>query len=1467
MASKFGHLGTPWDSIVSDFFTEDQSVSFGRVHQYHMGVIHAEKAQFIPYKGVSLCTPPEIFTIATDGTMDVAVGDWFGLINFTASGGSLAPKDESIFWKVPSGQVESPVSPVHLFSGSFNGWHRAFHFLKNHGIDSHAGLAVDSCEKVQDIWAQSGFEVKSGNAAFSWTHKHDFLCFHGQVQELKWLNYVRDDHCWFTLSPPCQSWSHGGNGSGLSNTNGIAMLHGIKAVKLGRPNVITMECSDRVPTHDHFPIVKDLLAHAGYRLLWMTTHDIAEIVPMLRKRWLAVFIRSDIQARLIAGTFKLSGVQRLTWSDPSFQFPVPAPVRDQLTLTPELMHEYGKFQWLPSNKQGGLNPASSIEQVLDARVLNPNAIMPTLCASYTRQHQLNTDHIDRRGLFTVLSKLDDSWAFFDPLMFIGLMCTPDDLPVVMHVDVSSAFQSIGNCIAVPHAMLAILVAALATLHSEVPVKRTIQKAFEQRLVSDRAVVLCKEGYWWIAGAESIADIFQSLISSQADAAFRLQLGQKWIGINQDVSFAAFLRSSGLLFQRDQVEIVCDGRIFPSELMVECMVGKHITVYINKMTVFDGNVSSMSDLPHDDHVSVGSSPDNHELDEVEITSSQVDAIEAHLALHPHGICAILGLRNEPVYIECELATALQFIQSRVSRQCPELQVTEAKVPADCFGCSKWFIAHDELTPDRAVVVCSHEGSENVTMHYVDRSCEVSAMFNQPGLININGNWICRRSAVVSNGDWIHWQNLPFLISERTRLAIDAGPALANDECSWISRFINQSCEAQFVALPVIVHGRFSSDLNEAVRNPVRVILQNPGQIKKLCIPVLNENHWSAIECTIGDHVSAAFLSFRNPQVSNVLARIINEECTKVGIRCFIRSAIVPSPHGLCGWALLSRWIPESHCWFSSPILEEHPLLACAFFPGGEPLHDLGRLAILAFNARKSFLAMPGPHATEFLVGSADDDEEMSKVDPFLANDPWLQGSKHSGKHAKWEDLTLPADHPFHIKGGDRMSQITRQQISPIKGGICFSTRGHLSEIIASNPKEATVALLPLTDAKFFDRMTPKPETLDPVEIVVCDPISQTIYKRQVSAVVISAQVEVKFAPAAYRASIPEMREMVFEFDSRLNSKEALASMVANPHDAFRHKIQEQFTKAAVQNITLYGFKKFVRSPEHTSFQIIAKIPASFRPSLLEHSAIGELTVRDFLQKSHTYDDVMTLPRFFDASRQGKEEALRCASKVPGFCGLAVTRRGLAVRSWSKDLKTMRLSVLAGDVRITEENAATIPKMQYESHGWPNGILPSQVVKACAFACKTAPVPTRCFRSVGVTSWVLLFQDAPAVTKFSACFNNTTVEIVLTPSQSADKPSAKKSKSQKPIPPKSSNGASSSQPSKKDQGSDEQTSRIAMLENRMNLVESKQESLEQKMVSSFDSVHDQLRQVLAHVAPRSPSHSATGLTPPPKAAKLT
>ena len=86
----------------------------------------------------------------------------------------------------------------------------------------------------------------------------------------------------------------------------------------------------------------------------------------------------------------------------------------QLKLGSSLCAIYGDLRLLPTNKRSGLGLSPTPESVLDARCLNKGEIMPTVVASYSRQHEIASDHVAERGIFAFLIKNAVGFSFIDP---------------------------------------------------------------------------------------------------------------------------------------------------------------------------------------------------------------------------------------------------------------------------------------------------------------------------------------------------------------------------------------------------------------------------------------------------------------------------------------------------------------------------------------------------------------------------------------------------------------------------------------------------------------------------------------------------------------------------------------------------------------------------------------------------------------------------------------------------------------------------------------------------------------------------------------------------------------------------------------------------------------------------------------------------------------------------------------------
>ena len=152
-----------------------------------------------------------------------------------------------------------------------------------------------------------------------------------------------------------------------------------------------------------------------------------------------------------------------------------------------------------------------------------------------------------------------------------------------------------------------------------------------------------------------------------------------------------------------------------------------------------------------------------------------------------------------------------------------------------------------------------------------------------------------------------------------------------------------------------------------------------------------------------------------------------------------------------------------------------------------------------------------------------------------------------------------------------------------------------------------------------------------------------------------------------------------------------------------------------------------APGEAQFQCIVKLPKKNRPELLQGSGSSQLLIRDFVENGQQSTDLTVIPRFWDVSPQNLHEALIVTQKVAGFAGVIITRRGLAVRSWTNNVAYMRKAVIPSDSRITTENISVVPRFSYKSTGWPPAVDPAE---HCASSHESRRTTTYSDKSVQV-----------------------------------------------------------------------------------------------------------------------------------------
>ena len=390
-----------------------------------------------------------------------------------------------------------PWDVAHLFCGAFCGWHHGLKWLDSEAKAICVGqeLFIDHDSEVMTIWqAKYATPVRTLplTSGRSWSHgKFVGLC--GEVGEPSIIEACRTQaNLMVTMSPPCQSWSKGGLKAGLSDSNGKAFLDALELAFSLQAIVISAECADDVVAHPHFRLVKAFAHVLGYRLVWDQVTPYNSMVSHARTRWLGVWTRADIQGQAFPFVLKLPMIPRSHWTDQAYQFRLPSMCVSQLLLSPSECQIYDSVEFLPPAKRARFeNNLNKTNEIIRSRIPRGSEVLPTLCASYTRQHELARHHLAQKGIFACLQEHASGFSFFDPAMFSCLFGATEH--VVLSEKVSESFHFIGNAITVPHSVLTLCIALHAVSECRIDPIGLVRNAWFSRLTTHNSILFAHEG--------------------------------------------------------------------------------------------------------------------------------------------------------------------------------------------------------------------------------------------------------------------------------------------------------------------------------------------------------------------------------------------------------------------------------------------------------------------------------------------------------------------------------------------------------------------------------------------------------------------------------------------------------------------------------------------------------------------------------------------------------------------------------------------------------------------------------------------------------------------------------------------------------------------------------------------------------------------------------------------------------------
>ena len=1453
---------------------------------------------------------------APKGSVKLSKGSWFGFQNVQVVKDDdkmkIFSNEKSVVWFIPEHSPSLPCFFCHAFAGGFAGWERAVKWIEHEKLIGCAGsISIDfDCDAVE-TWRQwFGGNVFSGDFEVQPPHERSF-CILSDISNPQWYNTLKFDiNLIMTISPPCQPWSRGGVSSGVESENGLTFLQIIHAIRVIRPIMVPTECADSTPRHPHYKILKLAFRLAGYRCLWSTISTYEDLSTNVRSRWLSVWVRHDAVVNSPQDGFKLIDAGRIPWNHVKYDFPIPSQIQHQLSLSKELLSIYGDATYFPDVKKKTLINHSQ-NAVLKARCIEPGQCLPTLCASYTKQHELNRNHLLRKGIFGCLIQHNQQFFFIDPLRFAALFGATTHAIVALPIKCEIAFHLLGNAVTVPQALLA-LCHGLHIVGFNIPTIETcVNKCWSNRLTTNNSTVLRNADFVFIVPFDHIVNVIPRCIHVESTLECTCSFGGfefpcdhhkcirlvfRCIGFgDEEIQHFDLYKGLNLIDHEDSVSEHCN---FTLRL---CKFGNEVVTV--RFTLPEHQISptvpfAIQDSQYETELSFDDSLDDLDL-----------AISKHLANLPKCLDAVdhfririflVGDTSGPIFLpgnlleECDIHAddnkleglikqwICQHFPDPSGKLVPNLDIFQTAIAIQ--GCFRSYVVipcHLRTNDATAVVQLEDDGFQLGA--FPVHCCIAHPLRRQTrdfDLISHNGNIVDAFAfSRIKDGDVLQCYHQPNRKHQdpRVSLLFQNGPKLASDEIHAISQWINANgCGG---VVHSIIH--WNSQLRSLCIKIVDAISGDLSSTTVHCFPIFFDDHWGALEICAGLKTAKAFNIPKEAQafLRDTCLRALVPLIAYRGLDFFVH----PTWAGMCGWVVISRWIGN----FSVPLpapnrsLEFDPSISFSsidchnfsividrsialrkwfFSTSHQQTHDCCAVGILHRKCALFFGGTQQDGDVAMQAPPADTSSKKDAADPWIRYDPWLV----SKKQCRWEDLHLPDDHPFWCSS-KRIAQVHRTQISAKLGGIAFATKSMVSEIFATKPPDETALIVPLSDKQSFDSSL---KVTGPFEVIVKDNAVGSMYKRQIILLQSHDLVTFQLPKATYSSTLTLLREVVLELDERLISKELAATIIRSPLEAIRSKAVEQFPNAATKGLNVYAFRVIPvqqKGSNHRIFQAMCKLSETHRVGFLESSGIADLFARDFIPKGDSPQDHITIPKFWSPDKANKDDALRMASTLEGFAGLVLTKGGLAVRGWNSKVASLRRVLQAQDERINDDNIAVIPNVQLEATGWPPSISPSEVIRATKHALDLPPLLFRCFKTRGVTSWSLGFDRHPKKLTFVANFNGIDCEILLAEPSQRTPPEPK---SKKGVGKAGGKGSSVSKPKQENNHQqDVNSQRLTTLESKFAQMERRQDNLESRISTGFETVNDQLRQVLNIIQPRPHAGNSSGFTPPPKAPRTT
>ena len=867
----------------------------------------------------------------------------------------------------------SPMNLFHLFSGSFGGWSQAIECLLKDPLFPPLGqqVCIDSDPVTMGLWSQQvGRPHHLGRTShlLPWNPaSHLGICTPVDDRSLM-HQVIFHSNSVGTASPPCVSWSKAGRSKGLNSDAGFAFVEAVIITLALRPSIQVFECADEILNHSHFGLISHLLKLGGFRRVWQQISSLHSLSDTKRDRWLSVWVRADHEHEPNSKVYHLHESLRSPWHSQLYTFALPQEFLRGLVLTEDMKMVYGAHHLLPPAKKARLSPDADRESVLMQRAVALNEPLPTFCAMYGRQHELDSNHVASKGLFASFMVNEGSMHLIEPTRIAALLGGVNRISLPSNP--LDAFHGLGNAISIPQASLALLVGLQAINRSCLDIESIVCQVWNKRVTSQNAIVIDEGNFISIVHVSSLVE----RLSFRPDSCVRAPMKFTFDSVHGPASFVGSCDGdwtvTQLLSSMIQIEphaasqfslrhglVVASAADSIFELTLLSWTWDVCVAAVKVATICFEEGNQEDEIPQlsptcpfipvaqIETVLVPSAP-------YELESAKENFLVLIKFFEDASARGYFGLQEDVIpTVLCCIDPQLVFVTSRS-------QSADFRMIHDClhqFGFRHWQfrrlrgrsvrLPHHEwwvlqnpeankpcvienltsiidyqivelegfVTPH--TVILRHEQSliiqriNGVTLD-ADRSHEVcdgdvfTTVFQDDQLRRVENT-----QRVFAGGhpeaEKVVWQlRAGANLSERCEFAINTNGWCASDEIKYAMSWLLADHEERCISFALLQWNAIDSDFDETTFS-----FPNVAPESTTWFAILVDSHWIGCEVSrVSDDVQITFLgvdSLKAHRLGQIFARRLDTTGRK--IQTFVHA--FPQPFHMCGWALLYRWFEK------------------------------------------------------------------------------------------------------------------------------------------------------------------------------------------------------------------------------------------------------------------------------------------------------------------------------------------------------------------------------------------------------------------------------------------------------------------------------------------------------------------------------------------------------------------------------